>query len=293
MKRLGSRVLGVDPAKNIATYATKQGIPTIPRYFTPKVAQSIKKTHGQADVICATNVFAHTADLHLFTNAIDMLLKPNGVFIVQFKYLLDLVNQNAFDTVYHEHISYFLLAPVITLLSTHHLQVFDVVHVEAEGGSLRVFAAHDTHSPKQKTSVSTYLSIEKKLKLYQYKTYASYAKRPARLKKSLTTLLHSLKKKHKRIVAYGASAKGGNMLQYCEITSDLVEYIVDGAEAKIGKFMPGSHLPIYNPDTLKENPPDYILLLAWNFADSIMKRESWFTKQGGKFIILIPEIKII
>lgn len=293
MKHLGSRVLGVDPAKNIATYATKHGIPTVAKFFTPTVAQAIKKAHGQASIICATNVFAHTADLHGFVTAVEVLLKPKGIFIIQFKYLADLINQNAFDTVYHEHISYFLLAPIMTLLSMHNLEVFDVEHVEAEGGSLRVFVARSAHAPPQTPSVTTYLATEKKAKLYTYKKYESYIHRPVRLKKALIKLLNTLKKKHKRVVAYGASAKGGNMLQYCEITTDLVEYIVDSAPAKIGKLMPGSHVPIVHPDTLKKNPPDYILLLAWNLANSIMKHESWFTKRGGKFIVPIPKITIV
>ncbi len=293
MKALGSTVLGIDPAVNIATVATNNGIPTIPKFFTPTLAKEIQSIHGAASIITANNVIAHTAHIHPFVEGIRALLASDGRVVLQCKYLGDLLEQNAFDTVYHEHISYFLLAPLMRLLSDHDLRIFDVEHVEAEGGSLRIFAAHAATAPLPTPRVQDLLAKEKRNGLYMKKTYTTYAKRPPMLKQQLMKLLKKLQKDKKRVVAYGASAKGGNMLQYCGITEDLVEYIVDAAPAKIGLYMPGSHVPIRHPDTLKHNPPDYIVLLAWNFADSLMEKEAWFAKQGGKFIIAVPTLRVV
>lgn len=289
----GSTILGVDPAKNIAAIARVKGIPTINKFFTLALARQIKKEHGSMSMVIANHVLAHTGNPHDMVAGIAHVLSRDGVFVCEVKYLADLIEKNEFDTIYHEHISYFLLKSLITLLRMHGLSVFDVRHVSREGGSLRIFASHTPLRFPTKPSVRTYLTKEQHRGLYALSTYEDFAKKPIHTKQKLIAMIRALKKSGKRIAGYGASAKGGTLLQYCGIDEQQLEFIVDESSSKTGNVMPGNRIPIVSPSVLKEHTPDYILILAWNYADSIMRKERWFTARGGKFIIPIPSPRLV
>ncbi len=293
LKKRGSRVLGVDPAKNVAAAAAQAGIHTMTKFFTPTLAQIIINKYGQANIISANNVFAHTPDIHLFMTAVKRLLCPGGIFVFEVKYLGDLIGKNEFDTIYHEHVFSYILHPLVTLLGKYAMQIFDVHHVDTHGGSLRIFASHIPLPFAISPSVSTYLQKEIRAGYTDLTTYTRYAQKPPAVKKKLLALLTSLKQKNKRIAAYGASAKGSTLLQYCGIDTNFIDFVVDTTPYKIGKYMPGTHIPIVDARQWKKHPPDYILLLAWNFSDSIIKREAWFGRRGGKFILPIPAVGVV
>lgn len=288
----GARVLGIDPAKNIARVANKNGIPTLPLFFNEKIAQKIKMKSGTAGIITANNILAHTDIPHSIIKGVKVLLDKKGVFVFEVQYLLDLIQKNEFDNTYHEHVFHFSLHPLTTLLKKWGLEIFDVENVEGQGGSLRIYAGHTPLVFKKKSIVNKILQKEKKVGLHKAKTYTLFGAKPKIIKKELIELIEKLKKQNKKIVGYGASAKGNTLLQYCGLTHNDILYIVDTAPSKQGKFTPGSHIPIVDPSQLKKNVPDYILILAWNFADSIMKKESWFLEQKGSFIVPIPKPKI-
>lgn len=292
-RKRGARVLGVDPAKNIAETANRHGIPTIADFFGTNLVPAIKKKFGDIGVISANNVLAHTDTIHDIFDGITMLLSPAGIAVFQHKYLPDLVAKNQFDTIYHEHMSYYTLTAFQTLLSLHGLRVFDVQHVTPEGGSIRVWATHDLAIHPQSSAVTLMLAQEKRDGMLRASTYKKFARRPERLKREMTALLRRLKRQGKTIAAYGASAKGNTFLQYCGITDTTVNYIVDDSPHKQGKLTPGTHIPIVPHAKLIQHPPDYLCILAWNLADSLMAREAWFAKRGGKFIIALPKLTIV
>lgn len=291
-KQRGAKVLGVDPAKNIAKIANQSGIETITKFFGASLAPKILKKFGKASIVMANNVLAHTGKLHDIIAGVKELLDKDGIFIFQVKYLVDLLKKNEFDTIYHEHISYFSLLPLTTLLKSHGLEIFDVKHVETEGGSIRVYAGHTPPIHSQSSQLKKLHNNELRLGLNHFPIYRHFSKRPPLIKKKLLRILSNLKLRGKKIAGYGASAKGNTLLQYCGINNKILDYIVDGAPFKQGKYTPGTHIPIVHPGYLKNDVPDYILLLAWNFGRSIMGRESWFKKNGGKFIIPIPRVRI-
>lgn len=293
LKKLGAKVLGVDPAKNIAEIANSEGIQTLPNFFDTTVAQEILQTQGHAGIISANNVLAHTDELHEIIKGVKLLLDADGVFIFEVQYLGDLISKNEFDNTYHEHISYFSLSPIITLLKKHGLEVFDVQRVSGQGGSLRIFAGHLPLLHPITEAVKLLVEKEASEGLYELATYQNFAEKPQKTKKDLVKLLTELKKSGKTIVGYGAPAKGNTLLQYCGIGTDLIDYIVDAAPSKQGKLTPGTHIPIFPPSLLREKTPDYILILAWNYADSIIERESWLKDLGVKFIKPVPEVTIL
>jgi SAM-dependent methyltransferase len=289
----GARVLGIDPARNIARVANKEGVETIPEFFGTTLAPKVLAKYGKAGVVTANNVLAHTDDVHDIVAGVKQLLDEQGVFVFQVKYLGDLLAKNEFDTTYHEHISYFSLLPLTFLLRKHAMEVFDVEHVETEGGSLRVYAAHSPSPFPINTSVGEFLERERADGLDRPETYLKFAKQPQMVKEKLREMLKDLKQQGKKIAGYGASAKGNALLQYCGIGSETINYITDTAPSKQGKYTPGTHIPIVPPERLREETPDYILLLAWNYAPSILKKEEQFRKGGGKFIIPIPKPHVV
>jgi hypothetical protein len=292
-RALGGKILGIDPAKNIVKVARDSGIDTLPLFFNHRTAQDVLAQYGPAGVIIANNVLAHTDQLHSLIAGVKALLDRRGVFIFEVQYLGDLFDQKAFDNTYHEHLCYFSLAPLVRLLSGYDLQIFDIERTPAQGGSIRVYASHAPTLFAEETSVKTLARKEKKQKLHEAKTYKKFGAAPKKIKKDLVTLLKKLKKQGKTIVGYGASAKGNTMLQYCGIGPELIDYIVDTAPSKQGKLTPGSRIPILSPEELRKNPPDYVLLLAWNYTDSIMKKEAWLTERDAKFIKPVPAVIII
>lgn len=293
LKKLGARVLGVDPATNITTIVNKEHLESINDFFGTHITSFVNNTYGKAGIISANNVLAHTDKIHDILTATKQLLDPKGVFIFEVQYLADLLQKNEFDSMYHEHICYFSLHPIIYLLEQYDLQVFDVLHVKNHGGSLRIYASHKSGPFGVKMSVQLLLEKERGLKLNSVTTYNKFSKQPLVIKNKLIEILTDLKKAGKKIIGYGAPAKATTLLNYCGITNQTIDYITDSTPSKQYLFMPGNHIPILPPSTLKKKIPDYILILAWNSADIIMKKEQWFKKQGGKFILPIPYPKII
>lgn len=292
-KKNGSSVLGVDPAKNVAKIATQRGIQTIPQFFSFKIALAIEKKYGKASIITANHVLAHTEKVNDIVRGVKELLTPTGVFVFEVQYLADLIKNNGFDITYHEHISYFSLLPLHRLFSKWGLEIFDAQKVDAQGGSIRVFVGHQPLLFKKTRSLRLLQKEEILHNLNKVKTYRNFSKKPEKIKKDLNTLLTKLKKQSKKIAAYGASAKGSTMLQYSEIGPKIIDYIVDDTPTKIGKFTPGTHIPVVHSSYLRTNLPDYVLILSWNYADSIIKKEEWLKKFGTKFIVPIPKVKII
>mgnify|MGYP001609671552 CR=1 FL=1 len=292
-KKLGVRVLGIDPARKIAKEASKNGLETLPEYFDQKLADYIIKKNSFADVICANNVFAHVPLIDELVLAIRRLLKPEGILVIEAPYLVDFIQKNLFDTIYHEHVSYLSVKPLITFFKRFDMMVFDVQKTNSHGGSIRVFIKKNESKRRVRPSVEKFVKEEKVLGLQSLRTYQRFWKNVTKNKKELRLMLKELKSQGKSIVGYGAPAKGNTLLNYFDIGLDILEYIVDDSQYKQGLYSPGMHLPIVAPSKISETKPDYVLILAWNFADPIMSKLSNFKHRGGKFIIPIPEPKLL
>lgn len=289
----GVGVLGIEPASKIARLANKDGITTITDFFSSSLAKKLRKKHGPASLITATNVFAHIDDLDEVINGVKIMLADDGVFMVEAPYLVDFLNKNLFDTVYHEHLSYLAVRPLKTLFERLGMKVFDVEKVASHGGSIRVFVKKSTGKHKVESSVSRYVSQEIKMKLNTTTPYKDFSKRVEKNKLRLTQLIRSLKRQGKTIAAYGAPAKGNTLLNYFKIDSKLINFIVDDSPYKQGLFTPGTHIPVVSVKKLHKDQPDYLLILAWNFAEPIIKANKKFKLAGGKFIIPVPRVKVI
>lgn len=293
-KKLGAKVLGVDPAEDIAKKATKEGLPTLPLFFDQKIAVEISEKYGKADVITANNVFAHVNNLDELTKAVKILLKPGGVFIIEAPYLIDFLDKNLFDLVYHEHLSYLAIKPLEYFFKKHQMKIFDVVKVSSHGGSIRVFVKKISGKHKVTASIKNFLREEVAKGLNKEKTYLDFAKKIKRNKEELLTLLKDIKRQKKMIIGYGAPAKGNTLLNYFGINSRILDYIVDDSPLKQGLYTPGTHIPVVSSEKLSKEPkPDYIFILAWNFAQPIMDKLFAFSEQGGKFIVPVPNPKIV
>ncbi|HEY5595068.1 MAG TPA: class I SAM-dependent methyltransferase [Nitrospiria bacterium] len=291
-KKIGVRTLGVEPAVNIARIASEKGIETVNEFFNEKTAGVIKTKHGPADVILARHVFAHVPEIHDFVKGLAHLLAPGGAVAIEAPYLIDFIEKTEFDTVYHEHYSYLSVRPVSKLFSRYGMELFDVEPAAIHGGSLIYFIGHrGAHPIHSRVSERARAEVEKGLD--KKETYIRFAKRAEATKGKLRKLLLDLKSQGKRIAAYGAPAKGNTLLNYCGITTDLVEYTVDRSPYKQNLYTPGTHLPVRHPDVLVKEMPDYVLLLAWNFADEILEQQKAYREKGGRFIVPIPEPKII
>lgn len=289
-KSLGMKILGIDPAENLAEKANQEGIETICALFTKELAAKIRKDRGQAQIITATNVVAHVHDLHDFFEGVKILLDDKGLFIAEFPYLIDLIENVEFDTIYQEHLSYFSITPFDRLLKKHGLNLIDVERLPVHGGSVRVFVSK---KGANSVRVKKLLQLEKNKKLLSPETYLKFRRKVDKIRHELIQQLWDLRLKGKSIVGYGASAKGNVMLNYCRIGPETLDYIVDSIPYKQGKFTPGMHIPIYPESKLLEKQPDYTLLLAWNFADEIIKKQSQYRKRGGRFILAVPKLSII
>jgi len=292
-KNLGAKVLGIEPASHIARIAEKSGIETISEFFSVQLAKRIVKQKGQADIVTATNVFAHIDDLDEVIKGLKILLHKNGIFIMEAPYLIDFIEKRYFDLVYHEHLSYWSINSLIVLFKRFNMIVFDIQKVSVHGGTIRVYVKKAKGKHKTEKSVNEFLDQEKKMKLTEKKTYVDYANLVLENKVKLVTLLADLKIKGKTIAAYGAPAKGNTLLNYFGIGPEILDYVVDDSSWKQGLYTPGKRIPVVSSKTLYENKPDYLLILAWNFAESIMKMHDKYKKLGGKFIIPVPKPKII
>src|SRR3989344_1279467 len=287
-KKLGMRVLGVDPARNVAKRATKEGIPTLPHFFNTKVAKQIAKKYGRGKVIAANNVFAHINDLDEIVKAVGELLDKDGAFVIEAPYNIDLVEKNLFDIVYHEHLSYLAIKPLDKFFVNHGMQIFDVVKKDVHGGSVRVYVKFKEAKYKVKGSVKKFIDLEKKKKLFNIDTYRRFARKIEENKIKLSKLLRKLKKEKKSIAGYGAPAKSTTLLHYFSLGTENLDFIADDSPYKQGLFTPGKHIPVISPKEIYTKNPDYLLILAWNFADSVMKMHEKYKKAGGKFIIPVP-----
>lgn len=283
-------VLGIDPASGPAKAAQDSGVPTLCDFFTAALATRLSREGRRADVFLANNVLAHVADLNGFVEGVSLLLRTDGVAVMEFPYLIDLIHQCEFDTIYHQHLCYFSCTALSRLFRRHGLYLNDVERTKIHGGSLRIFVEKRRRPSDRLVAL---LREEEISGIHQAAYYEGFAAQVSRVRNSLRTLLGNLKRDGKRIAGYAAAAKATTLLSYCEIDKETLEYIVDLNGFKQGKFMPGQHIPIHSPQKLKEDRPDYVLILAWNFAKEIMQQQEEYRAMGGKFIIPIPEPAII
>lgn len=293
LKKSGVKVLGVDPAIEIAKKATKEGIETLPNFLDIRIAKKIVKQYGYADVVSANNAFAHIHNLDEIVESVKILTKDNGIFVIEFPYLIGFIEKNLFDTIYHEHLSYLSLRPLITIFKGHGIEIFDVKKVSSHGGSLRVYIKKIGGKHRVKKSVQNFIDEEIKLGLGKIDTYLKFAKKIRDNKEKLIQLLKKLKSQNKTIVGYGAPAKGNTLLNFYKIGPKILDYIVDDSKYKQGLYTPGTHILVAPFEKIAETKPDYVFILAWNFANPLMNKLLDFKKSGGHFIIPVPKAKII
>ena len=287
-------ILGVEPTSNTANVAIEKGIPTDIEFFNTSYAKKLSEKCIQADLIIGNNVLAHNPELKDFVKGLKIALKPDGVITIEFPHLLKLINQNQFDTVYHEHFYYFSFHAVDKLFSTYGLKLFDVEEIPTHGGSLRIFAKHEDDKSKLLTNrVNDLIEQEKVSGMIKPETFFNFAKDVKLTKWRLLEGLINIKKSKAKIVGYGAPAKGNTLLNYCGIRTDFLDYTVDKNPHKQKKFLPGTHIPIKHPNRIKEDKPDYVLILPWNLKNEIIEQLSFIHEWGGKFIIPIPFLEVI
>ena len=286
-------VLGVDPAKNIAKFATQNGIPTIADFFGQKLAEDILQKQGKAKVIIGNNVVAHIDDWRDLAKGVSRLLDDNGAFIFEVPYLMDMFDNLAYDSIYHEHLSYLSVSPLVKFFKRYKMNVFDVETYKRHGNSIRVFVCRFGSYPIA-PAVKKFLVREKKAGFGKLNMYHALAKRIKSSKDGLTSILADLKSKGFKIAAYGAPARGNTILNYCKIDAGILDFATEELKSKVGFYTPGTRVPVKHIEDARKNPPDYYLLLAWSYKDKIIEKESEFVKKGGRFIIPIgDEIKII
>lgn len=287
-------VLGIEPAANVAKVAVEKGVPTLVKFFGEELAQELAGENRCADLILGNNVLAQVPDLNGFVEGLRILLKPTGVITLEFPHLLRLIERNEFDTIYHEHFSYFSLLATVRILEAHGLRVFDVEELATHGGSLRVYACHledDTHP--ECPSVRAVIRDEENAGLNSVEGYAGFAEQVRRTKWDVVELLLSARRQGKRVAGYGAPGKSATLLHYCGIGRDLLEFTVDRSPYKQGRFLPGSRIPIYHPDRIRESKPDYVMILPWNLRDEIINQLGYIREWGGQFIVPIPKVTIV
>lgn len=291
---MGIRVLGVEPALNVAQEAQKKGVPTECVFFGQETASYLKGKGYSADLMTANNVVAHVPDLHDFLEGFRILLSETGVVTFEFPHLMRMIEQTQFDTIYHEHFSYFSLKTIQHALFEHGLRVFDVEELATHGGSLRVYATHqDNERQPTLSSVASLLIRERNAGLEQISTYQAFAQRALKIKEDLLEFLINASRNDLKISGYGAPAKGNTLLNYCGIKTDFVGFTADANPHKQNMLLPGTHIPILSPDAIKEKQPDFIIIFPWNLEAEIIEQLSFVREWGGKFVIPIPELKII
>jgi SAM-dependent methyltransferase len=289
----GIPVLGIEPASNVAQAAVQKGIPTIVKFFGLQTARDLVAESKQADLIIGNNVLAHVPDLNGFVGGMKILLKPDGVITMEFPHLMRLMEENQFDTIYHEHFSYFSLITVEQVFAAHGLTLFDVEELPTHGGSLRIYVGH-SHNPKQPIRNQVKLLKQREIAagFDRLEHYLSFGEQVKETKRKLLDFLISARREGKSVAGYGAPGKGNTLLNYCGIRTDFLDYTVDRSPHKQGHYLPGTHIPILHPDKIKETQPDYLLMLPWNLKDEIMEQMSHIREWGGQFVVPIPTVEV-
>jgi SAM-dependent methyltransferase len=292
-KKRGLKVQGIDPAKEIAKRASEAGIPTIAGFFTLALAKEIRAEIGPAAVVTANNVFAHIDDLKGVVDGVRELLSPEGVFVFEVSYLVDVFEKTLFDTIYHEHLAYHSVKPLIQFLAANGLELIEALRVDSHGGSLRGVAQLKAGPRSIGRTVAEAVAIEEKLGLDKAETFRAFAARIDGLKQELGDLLRKLKFEGKKIAAFGAPAKATTLMYHFDIGSDLIDFIIDDSPLKQGLYSPGMHIPVLSSAAIAEKKPDYLVVLAWNFASSIIAKNAAFHQAGGRFIIPLPTVEVV
>ena len=286
--------LGIEPTASTADAAEKIGIPVLQKFFGKSLAHELALDGKKADLIIGNNVYAHVPDINDFTMGLKEILKKNGIITLEFPHFMNLINHNQFDTIYHEHFSYLSLYTVCKIFEKAALRVFHVEELDTHGGSLRVYGCHTEDIRKTRNTVNLLLQKERKKGLQKLETYKNFTIGVDKIKNNFVKFLSDQKNKGKKVVAYGAAAKGNTLLNYCKIKEDLLPMVFDAAQSKQGCFMPGSHIPILSPKHLIEIKPDYVLILPWNIKDEIIEQLLYIKKEWDvKFVIAVPELIVI
>jgi SAM-dependent methyltransferase len=285
--------LGIEPAANVAKVANEKGVPTLVRFFGTELAERLAGEGRRADLVLGNNVLAQVPDLNDFVEGLRILLKPRGVLTLEFPHLLRLIERNEFDTIYHEHFSYFSLLSTLKILETHGLGVFDVEELGTHGGSLRVFARRVEDDTREiGGAVGRIVEEERHAGLGEPEGYHAFARQVKQTKLALVEFLLEAAKQGKSVAGYGAPGKSATLLHYCGIGRDLLAYTVDRSPYKQGRFLPGTHIPIYHPDRIRQTKPDYVLILPWNLKDEIMSQLQDIREWGGRFVVPIPTVSV-
>ncbi len=289
----GIPALGIEPAANVARAAVEKGVPTLVKFFGTELARELAAEGRQADLVLGNNVLAQVPDLNDFVEGLRILLKPGGVLTLEFPHLVCLMERNEFDTIYHEHFSYFSLLTTCRIFEAHGMKVFDVEELPTHGGSLRVYGCRAEDPRPVLENVGRLLALERKAGLDTLAGYENFEPKVRQTKWALLEFLLAAKRAGKSVAGYGAPGKGTTMLHYCGIGRDLLAYTVDRSLYKQGRVLPGNHIPIYHPDKIRETKPDYVLILPWNLKDEIVKQMAYIREWGGRFVVPIPELEIL
>ena len=292
-KELGYQVIGVDPAKEISLQANNDGIFTVNDFFNLETSNKLKKEFGEASLITANNVFAHCDDLSGMTDAIYNLLSEKGLFVFEVSYLVDVFQKNLFDTIYHEHLSYHSVSPLITFFKSKNMELIDVSRVETHGGSIRCVVKKNSNKLHVKKTVNDLVKLEENLSFNKKETFLKFSEKIYDKKCELIALIKKIKANKKSIIGFGAPAKATTLMYEYGLNNDILDFIVDDSSWKQNLFSPGLHIPIYSSSILETFKPDFILILAWNFADSIIKNNQEIIKSGSRFIIPLPTLEVI
>jgi SAM-dependent methyltransferase len=289
----GIPVLGIEPAANTAEVAIAKGIPSLTKFFGIQTARELVAANQQADLLLGNNVLAHVPNINDFVAGMKIVLKPNGILTMEFPHLLQLIEHNQFDTIYHEHFSYLSFLSVEQIFAAHNLTLFDVEELPTHGGSLRIYGKHDHAAfPIISERVTQLKAKEISAGLNRLETYIFFEEKVKDTKSKLLKFLLTAKAEGKSIVGYGAPAKGNTLLNYCGVDKDLIDYTVDRNPHKQGLFLPGTHIPILHPEKIRETKPDYLLILPWNLKDEVMQQMSFISEWGGQFVVPIPEVTV-
>jgi 2-polyprenyl-3-methyl-5-hydroxy-6-metoxy-1,4-benzoquinol methylase len=292
-KELDIPVLGIEPAANVAKVAEAKGIPSLVKFFGVNTANELVESGTQADLLLGNNVLAHVPDLNDFVAGMKIVLKPDGVLTMEFPHLLQLIDKNQFDTIYHEHFSYFSFLTVEQVFAAHGLTLFDVEEISTHGGSLRIYGKHRETNPAISDRLRNLKEREIAAGLNTIDTYLSFTEKVQTTKRNLLSFLIDAKKESKSVVGYGAPAKGNTLLNYCGVRTDFIDYTVDLSPHKQNTFLPGTHIPVYHPDKIKETKPDYLLILPWNLQQEIMGQMAFIREWGGQFVVPIPSLEVL